>query len=367
MDRDNHDSRTELLQPKRLMMSITPFRQWTALATQSEHGSAGGRVRGWTTRALVAAWAILTSSACGRGGDRRDAAADSLGSGGDRRIIVYNAGSLAIPLRAALDSFAAKEHVTVEQENAGSLETARKLTELGKIPDLVAVADYEVIPLLLIPEHATWYAKFARNRMVLAYEDRSRGAAEITTDNWWQIVTRPGVQVGRADPSLDPNGYRTLLVWQLAEQYYKQPGLAGRMLASAPARNVRPKEADLVGLLQAGEFDYIWSYESIAQSVGARYVTLPEPIDLSAPGDSAAYAVASVRVAGKTPRDSITMRGQPIVYAFTVPTHAPHPTIAAKLVEYLASPDGKRVLRNAKLDVLDEYLVVGSGAPAIGK
>jgi molybdate/tungstate transport system substrate-binding protein len=315
-------------------------------------------------RRLIAACVILTSTAACTGGDRRSAA-DSLGSG-DRRLVVYNAGSLAIPLRAALDSFAAREHVTIEQENAGSLETARKLTELGKIPDVVAVADYEVLPLLLIPDHATWYAKFARNRMVLAYEDKSRGASEITTDNWWQVVTRPGVQVGRADPSLDPNGYRTLLVWQLAERYYRQPGLAARMLASAPARNVRPKEADLVGLLQAGEFDYIWSYESIAQGVGARYVTLPEAIDLGSPADSAAYAVASVRIAGKTLRDSVTMRGQPIVYAFTVPTRAPHPAIAAKFVAFLASPDGKRVLRAAKLDVLDQYLLVGTGAPAIG-
>ena len=278
----------------------------------------------------------------------------------DRRIVVYNAGSLAIPLRAALDSFAAREGVTVEQENAGSLETARKLTELGKIPDIVAVADYEVIPLLLVPEHATWYAKFARNRMVLAYEDRSRGAAEINGDNWWQIVTRPGVQVGRADPSLDPNGYRTLLVWQLAERYYKQPGLVQRLASTAPARNVRPKEADLVGLLQAGEFDYIWSYESIAQAVGAKYVNLPSAIDLSSPADSAAYAVASVRVAGKTPRDSITMRGQPIVYAFTVPKRAPHPAIAERFAAYLVSDDGKRVLRAAKLDVLDRYEVIGN-------
>ena len=273
--------------------------------------------------------------------------------------MVFNAGSLALPLRAALDSFAAREHVTIEQENAGSLETARKLTELGKLPDIVAVADYEVIPLLLIPSHATWYAKFARNRMVLAYERRSRGAAEINTNNWWQVVTRPGVQVGRADPSLDPNGYRTLLVWQLAEQFYKQPGLARRLLATAPPSNVRPKEADLVGLLQAGELDYIWSYESIAQGVGVPYVTLAEEIDLSTSADSAAYSVASVRVAGKTPRDSVTMRGQPIVYAFTVPTQAPHPQIARKFADYLGSPDGKRVMRRAKLDVLDTFQIVG--------
>jgi molybdate/tungstate transport system substrate-binding protein len=315
-------------------------------------------------RTIATLAVALGMGACGGGdGQQQSAGADSPG-GGDRRLVVFNAGSLAIPLRAALDSFAAREGATVEQENAGSLETARKLTELGKIPDLVGVADYEVIPLLLIPDHTTWYAKFARNRMVLAYTDRSRGAAEINGDNWWQIVTRPDVQVGRADPSLDPNGYRTLLVWQLAERHYKQPGLAERMLATAPPRNVRPKEADLVGLLEAGEFDYIWSYESIAKGVGLRYVVLPQAIDLSSPADSATYAVASARVAGKTPRDSITMRGQPIVYAFTVPTKAPHPAMAAKFAAYLASADGRRVLRGAQLDVLDPYVVVGTGAPA---
>jgi ABC-type molybdate transport system substrate-binding protein len=91
---------------------------------------------------------------------------------------------------------------------------------------------------------------------------------------------------------------------------------------------------------------------------------LTEQIDLSTPGDSADYAFASTRVAGRSLTDSVTMRGQPIVYAFTVPTRAPHPTIAMKFAQYLASPDGRRVLRGAKLDVLDPYIVTGSGAPA---
>jgi len=117
--------------------------------------------------------------------------------------------------------------------------------------------------------------------------------------------------------------------------------------------------AIVIGLMTGGN-------PAIAQGVGARYVTLPTEIDLSASADSAAYVVASVRVAGKTPRDSVTMRGQPIVYAFTVPTRAPHPAIAAKFAEYLASEDGKRVMRGAKLDVLDQFEMVGPGAPTIG-
>jgi molybdate/tungstate transport system substrate-binding protein len=227
------------------------------------------------------------------------AAAVATGCGGragdasSRTLVVFNAGSLARPLKAALDSFAAREGVKVQQESAGSLETARKLTELGKVPDVIALADEEVFPQLLMPVHVAWYARFARNRMVLAYTPHSRHAKEITSGNWWQVLQRDGVETGRSDPQLDPNGYRTLLVLQLAERHYEQPGLAGKLLSAMPARNVRSKEADLVGLLQAGEFDYIWSYESMARVLGLRYVQLPEAIDLSLPADSARYAAAS--------------------------------------------------------------------------
>jgi len=278
-------------------------------------------------------------------------------------LTVFNAGSLARPMRAALDSFARRERVTVAQESAGSLESARKLTELGKIPDVLALADEEVFPQLLVPEHARWYAGFARNRMVLAYTDRSRYASEITADNWFDVLARPGVEVGRANPNLDPNGYRTLLALQLAERHYRKPGLAARLLAAIPARNVRPKEADLVGLLQVGEMDYVWSYESIARGVGLRYLALPHEMDLGELADSALYGQASVRVTGRTPADSITFRGRPIVYALTIPTRAPNPALAERFVTFLLSPEGVAILRAAKLDALARPVIVGKGAP----
>ncbi len=303
--------------------------------------------------ALLLFLGVVLTTACGSSATARET------------LIVFNAGSLARPLRAALDSFARREGITFDQESAGSLETARKLTELGKIPDVVALADVEVIPTFLMPSHTTWYATFARNRMVVAYTDRSKYAAEVTPEAWWEVLTREDVQVGRSDPSLDPNGYRTLLVWQLAETFYGKPGLASRLLEQAPARNVRPNEAALVALLEAGEMDYIWSYSSMAQRSGFRYMELPEAIDLSSTADSATYARASVRVAGRTFGDSITIHGRPISYALTIPTAAPHPDLARRFVAWLASADGQRVLRSEKLDVLDRYVVVGTGAPAL--
>lgn len=278
-------------------------------------------------------------------------------------LVVYNAGSLARPLRAALDSFAARERVIVEQESAGSLETARKLTELAKIPDIVALADHEVFPQLLMPEFTSWYVLFAQNRMVIAYTDRSRHGNEITPANWWEVLLRPGVETGRSNPALDPAGYRTLLVFQLAERHYGNHGLEGRLTRSTPARNIRPKEVDLVALLQAGELDYAWEYESVARAAGLRFVQLPHEIDLGSPEDSAFYAQASVRVPGKTPRDTVTFFGEPIVYAFSIPVGAPHPGVAHRFANYLMS-EGKAVLRLNNLPALERPILVGKGAPA---
>jgi len=305
---------------------------------------------------------LVLTAVCvaGCGGPPGDAAVPKV-------LVVFNAGSLARPLRAALDSFAVKEGAEVQQESAGSLETARKLTELGKVPDIVALADEDVFPGLLMPAYVTWYARFAHNRMVLAYTERSKFGGEISADNWWKILTRPGVETGRSDPQSDPNGYRTLLVLQLAERHYAQPGLGARLLQAMPARNVRPKEADLVGLLQAGELDYIWSYESMAKAQGLKYLQLPSAIDLSSVADSAAYAAARVKVRGKG-ADSVTFRGRPIVYALSVPPNAPHRDLAERFVLWLASPDGRRVLRAQGLDAIDSVSVVGTDAPAgLGK
>lgn len=298
--------------------------------------------------------AAILAAACSGSRDEQTSA---------RVLVVFNAGSLARPLKAALDSFAVREGVEVQQESAGSLETARKLTELGKVPDLIALADEEVFPALLMPAHVSWYARFAHNRMVLAYTPRSRYAAEITPGNWWKVIDRDGVETGRANPQLDPNGYRTLLVLQLAERHYGRPGLASRLLRAMPDRNMRSKETDLLGLLQAGELDYIWSYESMARAHGLQFVRLPDAIDLSSPADSAFYATASVKVRGRG-TDSVTFRGRPIVYAFSVPTKAPHREVAGRFARWLASVDGQRVLRAEGLPALDRVSVVGSGAPA---
>jgi molybdate/tungstate transport system substrate-binding protein len=278
-------------------------------------------------------------------------------------LVVFNAGSLAYPFRELLVAFErAHPEVRGMQESSGSLEAARKLTELGKIPDVIAVADYGVIAKLLMPRHATWYVTFASNAMVLAYTDRSAGAGEITGENWWRILLRPGVRWGQSDPSLDPNGYRALMVCQLAEAHYRQPGLASRLREALLPRYIRPSEAQLTGLLQAGELDYAWSYRSLAQTAGLKWVTLPPEVDLSDPKRAAWYAQARVRLPGSSLRatDSLEFRGEAIVYALTIPTRAPHPELARWFARFVLSAEGRSILAKAGFRLLPEPMFVGT-------
>lgn len=305
-------------------------------------------------RRWVLAWGAALALACG--GDGGDS------SGGP--LVVYTAGSLARPIRAALDSFSASTGVRFELESAGSLETARKVTELGKVPDVIALADEDVFPKLLVPAHASWYVRFAENRIVLAFTDRSQFAAEIDSTNWWQVLQRPGLEIGRSNPDLDPSGYRTLMVWQLAERLYGQAGLAGALEASASPRNMRPKEIELVALLESGDLDYAWFYESMARASNMRFVRLPDAIDLGATAEASTYANATVRVVGASAGDTVTMVGAPIRYAFGIPRAAAHPELGARFAAWLLSPAGKAALEGEFLKTLATPDAVGDSVPA---
>jgi molybdate/tungstate transport system substrate-binding protein len=277
-------------------------------------------------------------------------------------VVVFTAASLALPIRAALDSFARRTGTVVRQENGASLELARRITDLGRVPDVIALADQEVFPQLLVPRVASWYVRFARNRLVVAFTDRSAGSAQITPANWHRVLTRPDVRVGRSDPRLAPAGYRTLLLYRLAEGYYRVPGLASRLEARTPPALIRANASELVALLQAGELDYILDYESLARSSRLRFVTLPSAIDLGDPRHASVYASASVRVARRT--DTTTYRGAPIVYAATVPRAAPHPAAGQRFLAYLLSPAGQSVLRAHAVDALRVPELVGDSVPS---
>jgi molybdate/tungstate transport system substrate-binding protein len=305
-------------------------------------------------RYRLAAFAVLFA-ACSSGSDRASA-------GARESLVVFEAASLAAPIRAALDTFARRTGTKVLEEHGASLELARRVTELHRVPDVILLADQEVFPQLLVPKATSWYARFARNRMVVAYTDRSRDAASMTADGWWTQLLRPDVLVGRTDPVLAPAGYRALLLYQLAERFYRQPGLAARLEARTPPRLIRGNAAELAALLEAGELDYIVEYESLARSHHFKYVVLPPEIDLGDPAHAADYARASVRVARGT--DTVNVVGAPILYGASVPRAAPNGAAGARFLAFLFSDEGRALLKRANVDALAVPELVGDSVPA---
>jgi len=266
------------------------------------------------------------------------------GCSGGATLAIYHAGSLTIPFDDVTKEFnKLYPDIKAEAEAAGSATAIRKVTELGKKASIIASADYTLIPQLMFPEHAEWYITFAYNRMVIAYTDNSLYGDEINKDNWYEVLQRDGVRYGRSDPNQDPCGYRTLMVWQLAEDYYNVPGLYDK-LYEAEGDLMRPKSVELIALLESGDLDYAFEYSSVAAQHKLHFVKLPIEIDLSSQEFRDYYSKAKVEIAGKKPGETITKTGKPIVYGITIPKDAPHPELAVAWIDFLLSSDGMAIM-----------------------
>lgn len=256
-------------------------------------------------------------------------------------VVMFHAGSLSVPFETMEKEFEAMyPGVDLQREASGSQAAARKVSDLNKPCDIMASADFKVIDKLLIPKFADWNIRFATNQLVLCYTDKSRLADKVNADNWYDILQTKGVVWGHSDPNLDPCGYRALMVLQLAEQYYKKPGLNDRMLANRPQANVRPKSVELVSLLQTGNMDYAWEYLSVAVQHGLKYVVLPDEINLGNYKYDAFYSQAVVKVTGKNPGEFMDMKGDSVTYGVTLIKDAPNREAAIAFLKYLLDPKG---------------------------
>ena len=257
------------------------------------------------------------------------------------KIIIFHAGSLTVPLAEIEKRFeAANPGVDVLRAAGGSTKMARMISELNKPADIMASADYKIIDKTLIPEKAQWNIRFASNQLVLCYTDHSRYAGEVNDKNWNEILLRKDVVWGHSDPNLDPCGYRSLMVLQLAEKFYNSPGLYDRLIASRPKKNIRPKSVELVALLKTGNMDYAWEYLSVAVQHGLKYVKLDDHINLGNYKYDDFYRQAAVKVTGKKPGTWMTRTGKSCTYGITLVKDAPNPSGAVRFLEFMLAADG---------------------------
>ena len=152
------------------------------------------------------------------------------------------------------------------------------------------------------------------------------------------------VTFSRSDPDSDPCGYRTILTFKLAEKYYNRPELADR-LASKNRDFIRPKEVDLVALIEANAVDYMFQYKSVAIQHNLRYIELPREINLGDPSMNDLYKTVSQDVTGSTPGSKITVTGEYINYSLSVLDNAPHYKDGVNFVSFLLSDKGMDIFR----------------------
>lgn len=266
------------------------------------------------------------------------------------KLLVYHAGSLTFPFSIMEKKFEEKNGIQVERISGGSRYLVKRITELGLEPDIIAVADYKLL-YKLMPEYIDSFFLFARNEMVIAYTEKSKYSKEVNSHNWYKILRREGVRVGRADPKLDPCGYRTLMVLQLAEKFYKEPGIYNEILRNSGGRFVRPKSVELLALLELGEIDYAFEYLSVAKQHKLNYVTLPPEINLSEYSFEDYYKNAVVIIEGDT------VRGEPVLYGIAVLKNSRNKNEAMTFIKFLFN-EGKKILNKSGQPPLPEVVIL---------
>lgn len=286
--------------------------------------------------------------------------------GGSKPVLkIYHAGSLTVPFEEIEEQFERSHDADVQLEPHGSVEAISQITELHKAADILASADYSLIPKMMFPEHADWCIQFARNEMVLAYTGGSKYADEVNESNWYKILNRPDVRFGFSNPNLDPCGYRTVMVFQLAEMYYNNSTIFDDLIAAntnieAIEENdnylvevpedlgvntgeleISDKSVSLLAKLEEHSIDYAFEYRSVAVQHGFEFVELPDGINLTSMGYENTYKRVRERLAsGKV------ITAKPIVYGITIPKGAPNEDLAIEFIMLLITEGGQRIFEN---------------------
>jgi molybdate/tungstate transport system substrate-binding protein len=288
----------------------------------------------------------------------------------DQQLIIYRAGSLSGTFKPLIEIFTCQTGIQVKDVASGSVDAGRQITAGGHASDLYAPADYEDIDVFMKPAgYADFNIVFAQGRMVLAYSASSVAEKKLpsiadpnsqpfnppasipnATAKWYENLMMPGVKVGGGNPFLDPGAYRTFLMFQLTEAYYKVPNLYNDLLEHLVIPGADPSGGPALGK----RFDYQFMYEHGAQAMASknpdfRYVNVPDEINMSDPAKNDYYREHALIVLPglDTPSSarSVSVTGTRVAWGITLMKNAPNRENAIKFLQLLLSPTGTAMLK----------------------
>jgi len=259
----------------------------------------------------------------------------------DQKITVAFAGSMGVVMdRGIGPAFTEKTGVKFQGIGQAAMGLAHLLSAKSLNADVfvsVSPGPIKVVEQAGLMEGAV---PVASTSIVLAYAPSSKFAAALAAKgaDWPKILEEPGLRFGRTDPVTDPQGAYVLYTLQLAELYYKQPGLAKAVAGAVQNPAEIFAEPSLLARLQDGQIDATLGYESAVISQHLPFVALPPEINFSNPALAKSwYSKASLTLKGK-----VAHPGQLVFYA-AVLKNAANPQGAEKFVKFLNSPEGQKL------------------------
>jgi len=238
--------------------------------------------------------------------------------------------------------------IELATESSGSILAIKKVTDLNRSADMIFVADYKLIDKMLAPKYTNWGIAFYRDRVVIAFTEKSRYTNEIDSKNWFRILMRPDVKYGYANPNLAPVGYNTLIAWKLADIYYKEKienkTIYEALKEKCPEDYVRPDVSELIPTLESMSLDYLFLYQSTAEQHNLKFIQLPEEIDLGNEKLEELYKQAGIEITDQKGVNQITF-GKPIIFAFTILNDAPNKNAAIDFAKLLLGEKGRAIMK----------------------
>ncbi len=192
----------------------------------------------------------------------------------------------------------------------------------------------------------------ARTEMVIAYSPKSRYAQQFADAAankrgampWYQVLQQPGIRFGRTDPMTDPQGRNIIYTFQLAETYYKQAGLAQKVLGDTINTTQIFSEPTVEARLQSGELDAASAYKIQPGPFNLPFIELPDDINLGNQSMHERYQQASLTLAERT------YHPEALVYYAAVITGSAHADKATAFVRWLSGAGGQAIFKQYAYD-----------------